>query len=332
MLEEQGSWASQAEELSVGGSALSLAHVLGSIPLPLIVLDLGGRITHVGERAKVVMGRGSKEVLGLLFEELLQKGGSLSQREVYAEALKKSMSGEPAKVMLTFSTPLGTPEYRCTLIPTTDTQGTVDGTVVVLREERSKEQATRDGRSIDSIRVLAKTSSDLLESTDLKEIIEAETARLVTSLGLDFAIFRILTPDEKPLMLCHGIDYKEAREVLESPLVDGTPMYTSVCKGRELILDDLPEILESMRAVPKARSLACITIHWTNKAYGCAVFATRRPGVSVKAQYPVLKVFCNQVGISLRKRRPEARAGAPQRRAEGAVRDHPGDVLDAGAG
>ncbi|MDW5563190.1 MAG: GAF domain-containing protein [Methanomassiliicoccus sp.] len=300
MLEEQGSWASQEEEWSRNGSSLSLAHVLNSLPLPLIVLDTSGRVTHVGERAKVVMGRGSKEILGLPFEELLLKGGSPSQRETFTEALKKGLAGEPARVSLTFSTPLGTPEYRCTLVPTTDAQGTVDGAVVLLREERSKDQASKDGRSIDSIRVLAKTSSDLLENADLKEIIEAETARLVTSLGLDFAIFRILTPDEKPLMLCHGIDYKEAREVLETPLIDGTQMYISVCKGRELVLEDLPEIMESLRTVPKARSMACITIHWTNKAYGCAVFGTRRPGVSVKAHYPILKVYCNQVGISLR--------------------------------
>jgi signal transduction histidine kinase len=277
-----------------------LTHVLSSLPLPLIVLDASGRVTHVGERAKVVMGRGSKEILGLPFEDLLHKGGSPSQREVYAEALKKSLTGATARVVLTFSTPLGNPEYRCTLVPTNDSQGAVDGAVVILREEKSKEQGARDGRSIESIRVLAKTSSDLLENADLKEIIEAETARLVSSLGLDFAIFRILTPDDKPLMLCHGIDYKEAREVLESTLIDGTQMYTSVCKGNELVLDDLPELTETLVSVPKVRSLTALTIHWTNKAYGCAVFGTRRPGVSVRAHYSVLKVFCNQVGISLR--------------------------------
>jgi nitrogen-specific signal transduction histidine kinase len=300
MLEEQGSWASQEEAWSGNGSSMSLMHVLGSIPMPLIVLDIAGRVTHMGERAKVALGRGSKEVIGQPFEELLLKGGSPSQREIFEDALKKSLTGEPARAVLTFSTPLGTPEYRCTLLPTTDAQGAVDGTMVVLREERPKEQLPKDGRSIESIRVLAKTSSDLLEDADLKEIIEAETARLVTSLGLDFAIFRILTPDDKPMMLCHGIDYKEAREVLECSLLDGTPMYISVCKGRELVLDDLPEITDAMRTVPKARSLVALTIHWTNKAYGCAVFGTRRPGVPVRAHYPVLKVFCNQVGISLR--------------------------------
>ncbi len=286
--------------MSSNGSSLSLAHILGSIPLPLIVLNASGRITHVDERAKVAMGRGSKEILGLLFEELLVKGGSPSQREVYADALKKSIEGEPARAALTFSTPLGTPEYRCTLIPTTDAQGMVDGTVVILREERSKEQALKDGRPNESIRVLAKTSSDLLENADLKEIIEAEIARLISSLGLDFAIFRILTPDERPMMLCHGIDYKEAREVLESSMLDGTPMYVSVCKGRELVLDDIADVTATLRNAPKVRSLVALTIHWTNKAYGCAVFGTRRPGVSIRTHHPVLKVFCNQVGISLR--------------------------------
>ncbi len=286
--------------MSSKGSSLSLAHVLTSIPLPIIVLDVSGRIVHVDERAKVVMGRGSKEIIGLLFEELLAKGGSPSQLEVYSNALKKSFEGEPARAALTFSTPLGNPEYRCTLIPSTDAQGMVDGTVVILREERSKEHVPSEGRPNEPIRVLAKTSSDLLENADLKEIIEAETARLVSSLGLDFAIFRILTPDERPLMLCHGIDYKEAREVLESSMLDGTPMYVSVCKGRELILDDISEVTATLRNVPKVRSLAALTIHWTNKAYGCAVFGTRRPGVSVRMHHPILKVFCNQVGISLR--------------------------------
>lgn len=300
MLEEQGNWASQEDEWSQGESSLNLVHILRSLPLPLFVLDTSGRVIHVGERAKVAMGRGSKEILGMLFEELLQKGGLPSQREVYAEAFKKSLAGEPARAILTFSTPIGTSEYRCTLIPTTNAQGGVDGIMVLLREERSREQPPKDGRSIESIRVLAKTSTDLLENADLKEIIESETAHLLSSLGLDFAIFRILTPDDKPLMLCNGIDYKEAREVLESSLLDGTQMYIGVCKGKELVLDDLPELTEALRTVPKVRSLAGIAIHWTNQAYGCAVFGTRRPGVSVRAHYPVLKVFCNQVGISLR--------------------------------
>ena len=57
MLDEQGSWASQEDEWSRSGSSLSLAHALSFLPLPFIVLDATGRVTHIGERAKVVMPR-----------------------------------------------------------------------------------------------------------------------------------------------------------------------------------------------------------------------------------------------------------------------------------
>ena len=50
------------------------------------------------------------------------------------------------------------------------------------------------------------------EHRDLAEIIEVEVRKLMESLGLDFAIFRLMSPDDKPLMLCHGLDFKEARE------------------------------------------------------------------------------------------------------------------------
>jgi signal transduction histidine kinase len=301
MIEEQGGPASSeaAEEQIV--SSLSVVHVLNHLPSALVLLDTSGRIVHVNGRAKFLLGRDPKDCLGLPFEELLHKGGSPPPREVYAQAMQKCLVGEPTRANLVFTAPQGHPELRCRLIPSVDAQGAADGVLVVLREEQAaREPTSGDGRNLESIKVLAKASSDILENADLKEIIEAEVARLIASLGLDFAIFRILTPDDRPLMLCHGIDYKEAREVLESKLTDGTQMYVSVCKGKEMLLNDLTDISRTLCAVPKAQSLACLTIHWSNKAYGCAVFGTRRPGVTLKTHYPVLQVFCNQVGISLR--------------------------------
>ncbi len=69
------------------------------------------------------------------------------------------------------------------------------------------------GDDIESpIQILAKTSIDIIENIDLAEIIEVEVRKLMESLGLDFAIFRLMSPDDRPLMLCHGLDFKEARE------------------------------------------------------------------------------------------------------------------------
>ena len=300
MLEQPGNEASGNEEWEKVGSSLNVTHLLGHLHVPIIFLDLAGRMTYVSAAAEAIVGRGIQECVGMPFENLLSGSRAPLARSNFTKALDKCLAGDPARVNLSFSTPRGEPEYHCVLLPTTGDGGTTDGAMLLVREEKAPEPSSGEGRSLESIKVLARTSTDLIENADLKEIIEDEAARLVESLGFDFAIFRILTPDERPLMLCHGIDYKEAREILESKLVDGTPMYLTVCKGQGMVFSDLPDCAELTCASPDVSSLACLTVHWSNKAYGCAIFGSRSSDVNVKAHYPILQVFCNQVGISLR--------------------------------
>jgi signal transduction histidine kinase len=299
MLEQPSSTVSRGEDWGRTGSSLSVTHLLGNLPVPVVFLDISGRMSNLNTSAENVLVRSAKDCLGVPFEDVLSKGRAPNNPSPFLQAFDKCLTGNPARVDLSLPTARGDIDYKCLLLPTSDEHGLVDGATVLFLEEQAAGM-TSEGRSLESVKVLARTSTDLIENADLKEIIEDEAARLVESLGLDFAIFRIITPDERPLMLCHGIDYKEAREILESKLADGTPMYMNVCKGHCMLVNDLADSTELKCASPDVRSLAGLTVHWSKKAYGCAVFGTRRPGVSLKSHYPFLQVFCNQVGISLR--------------------------------
>ena len=273
--------------------------MLGNLPVPAFLIDTSGMIVGISAPGEAALGREAREAVGMPFEDVLSRGQGHLARGVFTGAFEKVLAGNPVKTDLTFAPPQGEKAHRCLIMPTYHEHGIIAGALIIFCEG-SPGVTADEGRSLESIKVLARTSTDIIENADLKEIIEDEAARLVGSLGLDFAIFRILTPDERPLMLCHGIDYKEAREILEGKLADGTPMYMSVCKGKGMMFNDLSDCTEYQCVSPDVRSLACLTVHWSNKAYGCAIFGTRREGVSIRSHYPFLQVFCNQVGISLR--------------------------------
>ncbi len=83
-------------------------------------------------------------------------------------------------------------------------------------------------------------------------------------------------------------------------MADGSPLYMSVCKGNSYVFPDAAHQSDLTFQRQGPGSLVCITIHWSNKAYGCAFFGSRRPDANIASRFPVLQVFCNQVGISLR--------------------------------
>jgi signal transduction histidine kinase len=300
MIEQPGSAATKECDWGRPGSSLRVTHLFSGFPLPLFFLDNYGRVIGLNPPAEQLLGRTSQECAGSLLVDLLPKENAAANKSL-GQAIECALGGTSVRTVACLPTPNGNVETRCSLVPITDEQGLTDGALLIVESVPAAAAKISDGQYLESsIRILAKSSTDMIENTDLKEIIEDEAAHLVASLGLDFAVFRIISPDDRPLMLCHGIDYKEARELLESKLADGTPMYLSACRGKELLVDDLVGSADISCPLPDIASLASITIHWSNKAYGCAVFGTRRPGANVRANLPVLQVFCNQVGISLR--------------------------------
>lgn len=300
MLDQPGAFGPKLDEWERSHSNINIVHLLNNLPLPLMVLDSSARVTFISSSLEALLGRSAEECQGCSVHSLLHDGSEQRSEKALAAALEKCLSGGSSRARATFSTPRGAMEAKCTLIPTYREEGNTDGAVLILQETSAQAPRTGDQNIESSIQILARTSVDIIENADLAEIIEEEVARLVESLDLDFAAFRLLTPDDRPLMLCHGIDYRAAREVLETRLRDGSALYMEVCRGKSIIIDDAPASGELRDSPPGVGSLACLTVHWSNKAYGCAVFGTRDAGKGVRDHYPILQVFCNQVGISLR--------------------------------
>lgn len=301
MLGQQGEEEPIEVTLERALSMLSVSHLVENLPNPMIVLDLAGRIVHMNEAAGSLLGRTSQECSGQSFEALLSKSYDAIALDQLNQALRKCGGGEPGKVNVVFDTP-HLVERRCSLLPSMDGHGALDGILVIVGEERR----LRDGRSeadpYEMIKALASTSLEIMEGADLKEMIEVETSRLIRSLGLDFAIFRIINPQERPQLICTAIEEEEATSLLCSMLDDGTPLYQSVNRGQDIIIDDLQRS-ELRCDLPDIRSIACLNVNWSERSYGCAVFGNRRQGGDPGILFPILQVFCNHVAISLRNAR-----------------------------
>jgi len=280
---------------------LNTSHLLDHLPDPLIHLDMGGRMVSLNGPAESALGRSSCECQGQFLEALLSKNFSSHGLDQYQQAFKQCTNGTPARANLVFDTPHNV-DRQCVLIPSWDAHGTVDGALLLMGDGRGTEPPRGEADPYEMIKVLASTSLEVHEGCDLKELIESEASRLALSLGLDFAIFRILHPQERPQIICHGIEDADAVQVLDSQLPDGSLLYQTVNRGQEIMVEDL-ERSEISCPVPEIRSLVGLTVNWSERAYGCAVFGNRRLGGDLGLLYPILQVFCNHVATSLRNAR-----------------------------
>ncbi len=289
------------EEVLDKVAMLNTSHLLDHLPDPLMLLDTGGRVVSLNCPAESILGRTSSECEGQLLGALLSNNFSDQGLDLYHQAFKQCINGTPARASLVFDTPHNV-DRQCVLLPSWDAHGTLDGVLLLIGDGRGAEPPRGETDPYEVIKVLASTSLEVIEGCDLKEMIESEASRLARSLGLDFAIFRILHPQEQPQIICHGIEVSDARLVLESRLSDGSMLYQTVNRGQEMIIDDL-ERSEVNCPVPEIRSMVCLTVNWSERAYGCAVFGNHRLGGDLDLLYPILQVFCNHVATSLRNAR-----------------------------
>lgn len=286
-----GLGAGMGEERS--GSCIGLPHLV-DLAIPFIIVDPSGRIVRTNPSAEAILGRGSAEMVGETIFSLLTEESGRPDRAL-ALALRRCLTGELVRATALFTSLAGPLPLRCTLLPVTGTEGEVEGAAVLL----SRAPLDAPGTSVESsLQLLARTSADIMENDDLADLIEEEVARLVASLGLDLAVLRMQSPEGRPLMMCHGVGYKEGRELLETATDQGIPLYVAVSQGRSVIVDDPADPTLDLAATGLT-SLACISLH-CNGTCGCALFGTRSPGKSARSNHPVLEVFCNLMSISLR--------------------------------
>lgn len=282
-------------------SLLSISHLVEHLSDPVILLDLAHRVVQMNEAAESFLGRSSQECAGQSFEALLSKSYDATTLDQLNLALRRCGGGAPSKINVLFDTPRHV-EHRCSLLPSMDGHGALDGILLLVGEERQPEGGRGEADPYEMIKVLASTSLEIMEGTDLKEMIETETSRLIRSLGLDFAIFRIISPQEHPQLICTAIEPEEATLLLDHKLDDGTPLYQSVNRGQDMIIEDL-QSSDLQGETSDVRSMACLNVNWSEWSYGCAVFGNRRLGGDLGLLFPILQVFCNHVAISLRNAR-----------------------------
>jgi len=264
---------------------------LSDLAIPFIALDAAARVVMMNPAAEVLLGRSVAEVIGEPFLSLLTEESGRPDRAI-AQAMTKCLSGDAARATAIFASADGPLPLRCALVPTMGTGGEADGMLIILRRSPKED----GGPIASSLQLLAKTSADIMENDDLADLIQEEVARLVASLGLDLAVLRLQGPEGRPLMLCQGIGYKEGRELLETPTVEGVPLYLAVGQGENLIVDVLNPVLDL--GPTGLTSLIAIGLH-SNGECGCAVFGTRGTKTA-RQHFPVLEVFCNLMSISLR--------------------------------
>ncbi|WP_019176596.1 GAF domain-containing protein [Methanomassiliicoccus luminyensis] len=295
MLGQPHSGGSTANEPDKAAPSLILTHLLGALSVPLIILDTSGRAIRINPQAEALLGRAAQDCVGMTLASLTVPNDRGADPAVF-QALSDCLSGKPLQVPLVFSTPRGPMDAVCSLIPAFDPQGVTESVVVLFKKARVADLSPDDLMET-PIRILARASADIV-GDDLEETIETEAVRLVNSLGLDFVVFLLTSPDEKPITMCHGIDEKDAKELMESEIADGSPLYLEVARGKSMVLDASRD--QGIAQVAGVRSVACLAVRWSGKPFGCAFFGSRNEMVDLNLQYPLLQVFCNQVAVSLR--------------------------------
>ena len=165
-------------------------------------------------------------------------------------------------------------------------------------------QAVRMAKEIEQLgrhmEVLAETTRDISDNMDTSESIDQELIRMVEALNFDFAVFRLIEEGSVPQMFCSGIDFRNGRTLLESPMDDGTPLYMSIESGNTFTSQDLERDKRISVQLEKPRAIICLPVHFRRETYGCAIFGSYHIMSDITSKETVLQVFCNQVAISHR--------------------------------
>lgn len=266
-----------------------------------IATDLEGRIILFSPSAEQLIGHDRDDVLGRNIAELVD--GERTSAGELARIIAGAKDGHAASITLFLLTKSGRSiELRWRAQPMRDLEGKVIGvmgfghTPVAVPE--TEEAAGVIGRNLE---ILAEASTDIVESQDLGEAIDKDLDKLIDSLGVDFAVFRLIGAESKPRMVCAGIDYRKGRKLLESRVVGMGPLYRSVQSGQAFLSMEAQADPRIVIDEPEIKSLICLPIKFKSEVYGCAAFGDTRAIGSIMAKLPILQVFCNQVAITVRK-------------------------------
>ncbi len=277
----------------VDAALISVYHLARAIGAPLIGIDISSCITFINSAAEKVIGRPAAEVAGLEICSLFTEESGRPDRAL-AKAVQSCLSDEDVRsATAVMSTPSGPSPIRLTVVPMV--QGMSGGTVAVLigRPRREVDDFSAE-RSMD---LLVAGTPEMAEGDDLHILLGEELGRVVETLGIDLAAARFIGPGGRPLLVCRGIDAREARELLSIGGPDGVPLFDAVA-GCDCIVSD-QESDGVFQPPCGITSFAAYPIHMQLGDGGCAVFGARG-AASVRQYSRILQVLCNQINIGLR--------------------------------
>jgi len=266
-----------------------------------IAVDREGKVITSSSSVESLTGRLQEDILGKEMVELLEdEASSLLQ---FKTALAKVLEGEvyegEVRLLARAKVPV---MLRWRMQPIRDHMGKVIGAMGFGHEPPSPLAMNAiEARTEPSLEVLAETSTDIVESDDLAEAIEKDLDKLIDSLGVDFAVFRLVGRESKPRMVCAGLDFRRGRMLLESHLIGEGPLYRGVQNGAPFISMDAQTDPRIVLEDKEIRSVICLPIRFRGEIYGCGAFGSMRSAINFQSKLPVLQVFCNQVAISMRK-------------------------------
>ena len=276
-----------------GDASISIRHLARAVGAPLICLDDSSRIIFLNAAAEEVIGRHAAEVLGAEIYSLLTEESGRSDRAL-AKAVQECLSiGDMRTATAVFSAPCGPSAIRFTLLPASNDDAGSTAVVMIARSRREVDDISAD-RSID---LLATASTEMTEGNDLHIMLGEALERVMDTLDIDFAAARIIGPSGRPLLVCRGIDPKDARELLSVIGCDGLPLCDAVDPNEGIIVDRDSD--DGFQTQPGITSFAAYPLRSHYGAKGCAVFGTKGTA-SVRQYSRFLQVMCNQINAGLR--------------------------------
>ncbi|MGD0818285.1 MAG: ATP-binding protein [Methanomassiliicoccales archaeon] len=292
----------QTENAIMGSMPLSsqlLDELLTFVHLMVMAFDQTGKIIVYNKAVEEVVACSSHEVLGSPIMDILDPK-EIVESELM-QAIQEVLSGKTRMLEMPLLSSHGTLFMNWRLTPLKDDIGNMTGVLALSNDPtqavRMKKEIEQLGRHME---ILAETTRDISDNLDPTESIDQELIRMVEALDFDFAVFRLIEEGNVPQMFCSGIDFRNGRTLLESPLEDGTPLFHSIDNGNIFTSEDLQKDRRIAVHLEKPRAIICLPVHFRRESYGCAIFGSYHTMPDIMSKETVLQVFCNQVAISHR--------------------------------
>jgi len=200
----------KCEAAAVPSNPYELAeHLLSWKELLAIAVDKGRRVITFSSSAESLTGRSQQDMLGKDIGVVLDPE-PVFQAD-FRNSLDKVFNGETRIVeMRLLDKNNVTVKLQFRIQPIKDKEGRIIGAMGFGHELPSiNPLAVIEGGIATNLEVLAETSTDFVESEDLAKAMDKDLEKLINSLGVDFAVFRLVGVESKPRMICAGLDFSD---------------------------------------------------------------------------------------------------------------------------